>query len=152
MYLDIFFFLSADLSEWLRRWTWNPLGIARVGSNPTVSALYKFSKRLLGLVVWFSLWVREVEGSIPSGAQLFKGCDRIVVSTFRCGRKNPGSIPGRDTYNYKKKHPWCSGNISAFQAGAPGSIPGGCSLMIRHSIIKLIIFNNYKCSWLYRWT
>ena len=27
----------ADVAEWLRRWTWNPLGSARTGSNPVVS-------------------------------------------------------------------------------------------------------------------
>ena len=25
---------SAAVAEWLRRWTWNPMGSARVGSNP----------------------------------------------------------------------------------------------------------------------
>ena len=38
-----------------------------------------------------------------------------------------GSIPRRGVYLIDKKcmRLWCSGNISAFQAGASGSIPGG---------------------------
>ena len=27
-------FIEAVVAEWLRRWTWNPMGSARVGSNP----------------------------------------------------------------------------------------------------------------------
>jgi hypothetical protein len=26
--------MNAVVAEWLRRWTWNPMGSARVGSNP----------------------------------------------------------------------------------------------------------------------
>ena len=38
-------FASAVVSEWLRRWTRNPLGSARTGSNPvySVSNFVKFS-------------------------------------------------------------------------------------------------------------
>ena len=32
-----------DLAEWLRRWTANPLGYARAGSNPVVVAFGGFS-------------------------------------------------------------------------------------------------------------
>ena len=28
---------AAVVAEWLRRWTWNPLGYARTGSNPVDS-------------------------------------------------------------------------------------------------------------------
>ena len=31
---------SDEVAEWLRRWTANPLGIARVGSNPILVALF----------------------------------------------------------------------------------------------------------------
>ena len=31
---------QAALAEWLRRWTWNPMGSPRVGSNPAGSALF----------------------------------------------------------------------------------------------------------------
>ena len=34
---------QAVVAEWLRRWTWNPMGSPRVGSNPAGSALFKFS-------------------------------------------------------------------------------------------------------------
>ena len=36
---------QAALAEWLRRWTWNPMGSPRVGSNPAGSALFNFSER-----------------------------------------------------------------------------------------------------------
>ena len=29
--------IKAAMAEWLRRWTWNPLGYARTGSNPVDS-------------------------------------------------------------------------------------------------------------------
>ncbi len=32
----------AAMAEWLRRWTRNPMGSSRVGSNPTRSALFFF--------------------------------------------------------------------------------------------------------------
>ena len=31
-----------EVAEWLRRWTANPLGSARVGSNPILVALRRF--------------------------------------------------------------------------------------------------------------
>ena len=34
----------ADVAEWLRRWTWNPLGSARTGSNPVVSEGFLYKK------------------------------------------------------------------------------------------------------------
>ena len=33
---------SDEVAEWLRRWTANPLGSARVGSNPILVALCRF--------------------------------------------------------------------------------------------------------------
>ena len=31
---------TAAMAEWLRRWTWNPLGSSRAGSNPVRSEIY----------------------------------------------------------------------------------------------------------------
>ena len=31
---------NAVMAEWLRRWTWNPMGSSRVGSNPTHSEFF----------------------------------------------------------------------------------------------------------------
>ena len=39
-----------------------------------------------------SVWPRSIRGS-SSGSR-----DRIVVSTLRCGRNNPGSNPGHGTF------------------------------------------------------
>ena len=58
------------MAEWLRRWTANPLGSARAGSNPADVAFCYNS---------------------------------IVVSTPRCGRGDPGSIPGCG--NFKNNNP-----------------------------------------------
>ncbi len=33
---------AAAMAEWLRRWTRNPMGSSRVGSNPTRSACFFF--------------------------------------------------------------------------------------------------------------
>ena len=34
--------VNVDMSEWLRRQTWNLLGFARAGSNPAVDAIFLF--------------------------------------------------------------------------------------------------------------
>ena len=49
------------MAEWLRRWTANPLGSARAGSNPVVIALKWDLAQLVEH--WHS--VPEVIGSIP---------------------------------------------------------------------------------------
>ena len=59
----LYFLNYADVSKWLRRWTWNPLGSARAGSNPAVSVLYLF--------VWF-LWFMF----LPSNAKIEDVCDK----------------------------------------------------------------------------
>ena len=41
------FGLHAVVSEWLRRWTRNPLGSARTGSNPVYSVLFLAAERFL---------------------------------------------------------------------------------------------------------
>ena len=33
-------FMEDEVAEWLRRWTANPLGSARVGSNPILVAVF----------------------------------------------------------------------------------------------------------------
>ena len=47
-------------------------------------------------------------------------------------------------------HQWCSGNILAFQAGAPGSIPGWCRLFLTwqlHSLpCRLLHFHACTCT------
>ena len=42
---------SDEVAEWLRRWTANPLGSARVGSNPILVAQLSGS-----MVQWLALW------------------------------------------------------------------------------------------------
>ena len=51
---------------------------------------------LHGLVVRIPGFHPGGPGSIP-GVGTF-GCNRIVVSTSRCGRDNPGSNPGYSTF------------------------------------------------------
>ena len=34
VYINIYVLINVSMAEWLRRWTWNPMGSARVGSNP----------------------------------------------------------------------------------------------------------------------
>ena len=42
--------IIAVVSEWLRRWTWNPLGYARTGSNPVRSELFFFRNSAIYLI------------------------------------------------------------------------------------------------------
>nr|QDY52439.1 hypothetical protein 8_36 [Mimiviridae sp. ChoanoV1] len=50
------------MAEWLRRWTANPLGSARAGSNPVIVALFLFR-----WCSWLSrlLYTQKVAGSNP---------------------------------------------------------------------------------------
>ena len=41
IYYFVFVRLYGEVAEWLRRWTANPLGSARVGSNPILVGFYK---------------------------------------------------------------------------------------------------------------
>ena len=50
------------MAEWLRRWTANPLGSARAGSNPVVVELLGGLAQLVERL----LCMREAVGSIPS--------------------------------------------------------------------------------------
>ena len=59
------------MAEWLRRWTWNPLGSARAGSNPVGTDIWEhtaFSETLKHR--WRSGLTRPTQDRIPSGAQV----------------------------------------------------------------------------------
>ncbi len=51
------------MAEWLRRWTRNPMGISRAGSNPVHDELFTSSQhvvkdaRAIGVVNW-KLWIK----------------------------------------------------------------------------------------------
>ena len=47
-------FKAAAMAEWLRRWTWNPMGSPRVGSNPADSV--PFFNSLIRENVWNRFW------------------------------------------------------------------------------------------------
>ena len=51
------------MAEWLRRWTANPLGSARAGSNPVIVEIFKFR-----WCSWLSrlLYTQKVAGSNPA--------------------------------------------------------------------------------------
>jgi hypothetical protein len=77
------------VAEWLRRWTRNPLGSARVGSNPTG---VDFRVNTLQAIIPFltnNLFFRGnmTKFRLPPIAQLV---ERVTVD-----RMVPGSIPGR---------------------------------------------------------
>ena len=82
--------INDTVSEWLRRWTRNPLGSARVGSNPTGVDGSFLSKRH-----WWQITHFKFSHQLPSFccpppiAQLV---ERVTVD-----RMVPGSIPGRGT-------------------------------------------------------
>ena len=72
------------VAEWLRRWTRNPLGSARVGSNPTGVVLVTLF--FLQFVIP-DFWPTLRHDWPPPIAQLV---ERVTVD-----RMVPGSIPGR---------------------------------------------------------
>jgi hypothetical protein len=89
---------SDTVSEWLRRWTRNPLGFARRGSNPLgvgfVLVWSEYPKALHGTAHWADraaiaqLGERETEdlevlGSIPS-CGIFPCVLLIAQAKFRC--------------------------------------------------------------------
>ena len=79
--------LACDsVSERLRRWTRNPLGSARRGSNPLA---------VESSFCWWRFFVAFCSGFLSS-LRLF----RLAVRTSRCGRDNPGSNPGRDNNSW----------------------------------------------------
>ena len=56
----------AVVAEWLRRWTWNPMGSARVGSNPAnCEILFPARARIMRLFTQRQVWrkggIHEVE-------------------------------------------------------------------------------------------
>ena len=52
--------IQAVVAEWLRRWTWNPMGSPRVGSNPAGSVLFK-------------IYFREYVEVVSCGNQILAG-------------------------------------------------------------------------------
>ena len=44
-------YITDEVAEWLRRWTANPMGSARVGSNPILVVIFKL------FFAWITLWV-----------------------------------------------------------------------------------------------
>ena len=54
-----------EVAEWLRRWTANPMGSARVGSNPIlVEFFFAFSllKTQLGALLQLKFWPSRTSG------------------------------------------------------------------------------------------
>ena len=66
-------YMSAVVAEWLRRWTRNPLGSARAGSNPADCAHFSYSPVIIGelwdfactctcewngMGTWEALWIK----------------------------------------------------------------------------------------------
>ena len=59
-----------EVAEWLRRWTANPMGSARVGSNPilVVFFLFSFKHETSGYICFFEYWQEhflKIEKNIP---------------------------------------------------------------------------------------
>ena len=52
--------ICGSLSEWLRRWTRNPLGSARAGSNPAAVALWLLCTNQLDSRVELGRWAEEL--------------------------------------------------------------------------------------------
>ena len=92
-----------SVSERLRRWTRNPLGSARRGSNPLAVALASSSGEVASVATATKgIALCCTASHIPLYpcnihiALRIKSPYRLVVRTSRCGRDNPGSTPGED--------------------------------------------------------
>ena len=83
------------MAEWLRRWTWNPMGNARAGSNPatvedsmTERLRWSPAKRL----------GNARAGSNPAAVEKTKGNSALMAQWIRrppTTRETPGSSPGK---------------------------------------------------------
>ena len=71
-----------EVAEWLRRWTANPMGSARVGSNPILVVSF------LPLLWIFKLYLRSFH---PSFAVMYVGKAR-GKKLFRYRESNPGLL------------------------------------------------------------
>ena len=88
----------AAMAEWLRRWTWNPMGSSRVGSNPTRSDIFfpififLISDLLDFHTVWtgylsarkirskfYSLLAQVIEKNKYSGVRIAENANDIVI-------------------------------------------------------------------------
>ncbi len=86
------------VAEWLRRWTRNPLGSPRAGSNPADYAGFLMQRRsgydflLVPGKLFRSLSAsdKHTVGPVCSCKPVVR-CGRIVVSSMHCGCNNPGS-------------------------------------------------------------
>ncbi|KAL1254273.1 hypothetical protein QQF64_016502 [Cirrhinus molitorella] len=78
--------VAVVVAEWLRRWTRNPLGSPRAARICARAPLPTESRHAAGP---FCVRTAGAASREPVARR-----DRIVVSTLRCGRSNPGSNPG----------------------------------------------------------
>ncbi|KAL1254240.1 hypothetical protein QQF64_016469 [Cirrhinus molitorella] len=78
--------VAVVVAEWLRRWTRNPLGSPRAARICARAPLPTESRHGAGP---FCVRTAGTASREPVARR-----DRIVVSTLRCGRSNPGSNPG----------------------------------------------------------
>ena len=83
--MNTFSKLRAAMAEWLRRWTWNPMGSSRAGSNPARSEVFFFnlvaarskwiwwqtSRDIIGPVICIKIKYVEMPGSNPGISNLF---------------------------------------------------------------------------------
>ncbi len=96
---------ALSLAEWLRRWTRNPLGTPRAGSNPAdYAACLNANEKWLCLFLLvpsklfssLSASDKHAVGHISSRKPVVP-CGRIVVSSLHCGCSKPCLNPGQDS-------------------------------------------------------
>ncbi len=92
------------MSEWLRRWTRNPLGSAREGSNPFGVVFY------LAFLDITSRPCSARSGSSKAGHEESNAVACVSIYSHSC--------------SLRQRRQWCSGSIDASHASDPGSIPG----------------------------
>ena len=70
------------MAEWLRRWTANPLGSARAGSNPVIVDFFRDT-----MAEWLRRLTRNQLGSArvgsnPTGVDLFPGHLLVLLGSY----------------------------------------------------------------------
>ena len=60
-YFNLYLDSQVTMAEWLRRWTWNPMGYSRVGSNPARDDNFYTIKIIIGLsIILYEIYFQQL--------------------------------------------------------------------------------------------
>ena len=131
------------MAEWLRRWTRNPLGSARVGSNPTGVVWYRCWCCFRGQGISWNM-VATPDSSVgracdcrSHGPWFDSGSGDFLLSFFLISAKCIARlVPPQHNFPSSQGAVSIVVSIPAFHAGGPGSIPGRRTIFINVTRLK----------------